>query len=117
MSEYRRRFEELHQFFAGYFYQDWSRVFDWKDETPNFQAVVRHFKATNPPNFINKVNNQLEELIRFELNEFELKKALNELGSNYFVGNDNDNYQQWLIEISIILNDLNEKGKVLLEIE
>ncbi len=117
MSEYRRRFEELHQFFAGYFHQDWGRVFDWKNETPNFQAVVRHFKATNPPAFIIKVRNQLEDFIHYNLDEPELKKALLELGNNYFIDEESGTYRDWLEEIQRILDDPTEKGKVLLEIE
>ena len=117
MSVYRQRFGELHQFLAGYFHQDWSRVFDWKHETPNFRAVVRHFKATNPPNFILKVRNQLEDLRRYDLDEAGLKQALGELGCNYFVDPETGTYRQWLDQTQLILDDPTEKGKVLMEIE
>lgn len=117
MSEYRQRFDELYQFFAGYFHQDWSRVFDWKEETPNFVSVVRHFKATNPKQIILKVRNQLEDLLEYELSESELKRALTELGSNYYSQTDGKKYREWLENVLLILDDPTEKGKVLREIE
>ncbi len=117
MNEYRHRFDELHQFFAGYFHQDWSRVFDWKNEFPNFAPVVRHFKATNPQQTILKVRNQLEDFISYDLDENELKKALTDLGSSYFPKSNKETYKVWLKNILIILDDPTEKGLVLREIE
>ncbi len=117
MSIYRQRFEELYQFFAGYFHQDWSHTFDWKNDLPNFAPVVRHFKATNPKPYILKVRNQLEDLLQYDLDESELQKALSELGSNYFPKQNSETYRNWLKMILEILNDPTEKGKVLTEIE
>lgn len=117
MSEYRRRFDELYQFFAGYFHQDWSRVYDWKNEPPNFASVVRHFKATNPKPIILKVRNQIEDLLQYELNENELKQALSELGSNYYPNSEKQTFRLWLQEVLILLDDPTEKGMILREIK
>ena len=117
MSEYRNRFDELHQFFAGYFHQDWSRVYDWKEQQPNFTAIVLHFKVTNPQTSILKTRNQLEEFLQYNLDETELIRVLNELGSNYYATQNNQTYRSWLEEILLILNNPAEKGVVLKEIE
>lgn len=116
MSDYRKRFDELHQFLACYFFQDWSRIYDWKEEQPNFSAVVRHFKATNPLLTIQQVRNQLENFLQYDLDETELERALLDLGSNFSVTQNNQTYRMWLKEILSILNDPTEKGVVLREI-
>ena len=115
MSEYRQRFDELYQFFAGYFHQDWSRVFDWRESPHNFRLVVRHFKAVNPKPIVQRVRNELEDFLSYELNKNDLKNALVELGCNFYP-KDGD-YRKWLKEVFEILNDPTEKGEVLREIE
>jgi hypothetical protein len=117
MNEYRQKFDELYQFFAGYFHQDWSRVYDWKYENPNFINVVNHFKATNPKPIILKVRNQLEDFLQYELDETELKNILSELGSSFYPEPDGHTYRAWLEQILLMLDDPAEKGKVLREIE
>lgn len=117
MSEYRQKFDELYQFFAGYFHQDWSRVYDWQDEPPNFTLVISHFKVTNPKPTILKVRNQLEDFLQYDLNDIELKQALNDLGCNYYPKDTNEDYRNWLNDILTVLGDPNDEGKVLREIE
>ena len=115
MNEYRQRFDELYQFFAGYFHQDWSRVFDWKESPADFRLVVRHFKAVNPKMIVARVRNQLEDFLSYDLTENDLKDALLNLGCNYYPKD--PAYRNWLNAVLGILNDPTEKGEVLREIE
>ncbi len=117
MSEYRQRFDELYQFFAGYFHQDWIRVYDWEDEPPTYASVIGHFKVTNPKLTVHKVRNQLEDFLHYNLDESELKQALNELGCNYYPNDTKEKYRSWLEDILMVFDDPNEEGRVLREIE
>lgn len=115
MSNYRFKFPELYQFFGGYFYQGWSADYRW-ESSPNFAAVVRHFKAVNPPPTVNRVRVELEELLHLDLDAPELDAALNELGCNFYASPENLNAAEWLAKILEILNESPTKARVLREL-
>ena len=117
MNDYRFKFAELYQFFGGYFYQGWATDYRWEGVSPNFAAVVRHFKAVNPPATIGRVKNQLEDLLALELGEKELTAALNELGNNYYPLAEQLSNRRWLEQILEILRESPTKSRVLRELQ
>lgn len=117
MNEYRNRFAELYQFFGGYFYQGWANDYNWETARPNFAAVVRHFKAVNPPVTVTRVKNELEDLLNLDLSEDELSKVLTELGSNFYAPAENLVHRQWLENILNILNESPTYARVLRELK
>jgi len=113
---YRFKFPELYQFFGGYFYQGWSADYRWENSTPDYAAVVRHFKAVNPPLTVNRVRIELEELLSLALDDAELNAALNELGSNFYAPAENLDSAAWLKQILQILDESPTKSRVLREL-
>lgn len=116
MSNYRFNFPELYQFFGGYFYQGWSADYRWENAKPDFAAVVRHFKAVNPPLTVNRVRAELEELLALSLDEARLNSALTELGSNFYPPAENLRSSEWLKKILEILDESPTRSRVLREL-
>jgi hypothetical protein len=116
LNNYRFKFPELYQFFGGYFYQGWSSDYRWENSKPNFTAVVRHFKAVNPPSTVYRVRLELEELLQQVLNEAELNAALIDLGSNFYPPGENLETRAWLFKVLEILDESPTKSKVLREL-
>ena len=113
---YRFKFPELYQFFGGYFYQGWAADYRWENAKPNSASVVRHFKAVNPPQTVNRVRIEMEELLRLALEENELTAALTALGSNFYPPAENIDNSGWLRKILEILDESPTKSKVLREL-
>lgn len=118
MNKYHSRFPQLFQFFGGYFYQGWASDYRWDGTAPDFRAVVRHFKAVNPPATVVGVGNEMEDLLALGLADMELKEALTDLGNNYYptAGGSGSDYHQWLEELLGILRESPVKSKVLREV-
>ena len=117
MDNYSFRFPDLYQFFGGYFYQGWTAGYKWEGTSANFTAVVRHFKAVNPPQMVSRVQNQLQELLSLELSENDLNDALIALGSNFYPPSEKLNSREWLERIAEILRETSTKPRVLREIQ
>lgn len=117
MNDYRFKFTELYQFFGGYFYQGWAADYRWEKGGANFAAVVRHFKAINPPVTVGRVKNELEDLLALEFDEEKLTAVLNELGNNYYPLPNESNNRQWLEQILEILHESPTKSRVLRELQ
>lgn len=117
MNKYPQKFPELYQFFGGYFYQGWATDYRWEGNSPNFNAVVRHFKAVNPPATVMNVRTELEELLAIELSEEELSQALKHLGSNFYPTGQNLTFHQWITQILEILNESQSMARVLRELQ
>ncbi len=116
MIDYRFKFPELYQFFGGYFYQGWATDYRWDGAKPNSEAVVRHFKAVNPPQTVNKVRNELEDILSENLEESDLNEILTELGSNFYPSAENLNYRQWIEKIITVLAESPTKARILREL-
>lgn len=116
MNDFQFKFPELYQFFGGYFYQGWSADYRWEGAKPNFAAVVRHFKAVNPPPTVARVRNELEDLLASNYEEENLNAALKELGSNFYPAAESLTYRKWLENILEILKESPTKAKVLREL-
>lgn len=116
MSSYRFKYPELYQFFGGYFYQGWATDYRWENAKPNSAAVVRHFKAVNPPATVNRVRIELEELLLQSLGEEDLHAALTELGSSFYPPAENLDSAGWLRKLLEILDESPTKSRVLREL-
>lgn len=113
---YRFTFPELYQFFGGYFYQGWPADYRWENSRPEFSAVVRHFKAVNPPLTVNKVRIELAELLSLPIDDVELDRVLTELGSNFDSAADDNLPSVWLARILAIIDESPTRAKVLREL-
>jgi hypothetical protein len=117
VNGYRNKFAELYQFFGGYFYQGWTSDYNWESARPSFAAVVRHFKAVNPPSTVTRVKNELEDLLSINLGETELSGVLGELGSNFYPPAENLTSEQWLESILTVLRESPTTARVLRELK
>ena len=113
---YRFKFPELYQFFGGYFYQGWAADYRWESARPNSMAVVRHFKAVNPPSTVNRARIELEELLTQALGEDDLSVVLTELGSSFYPPSENLDSAGWLRKLLEILDESPTKSRVLREL-
>ncbi len=116
MNDYRYKFAELYQFFGGYFYQGWASDYNWETAKPDFAAVVRHFKAVNPPKTVTIIKNELEDLLSLDLGEEDLTAVLTELGSNFHAPAENLTNRQWLENILNVLRESPANARVLREL-
>lgn len=117
MNDYRSKFVELYQFFGGYFYQGWAADYNWETSRPNFAAVIRHFRAVNPPLTVTRVKNELEDLLSLDLREDDLNGVLNELGSNFYPPAENLTSKQWIENILVVLRESPTTARVLRELK
>jgi hypothetical protein len=78
MKSYTDQFPALYQFLGGYFNQDWKEFYDWQDETPNFEAVVRYYKSVTSPTVIAQVLQELQEFLGLPLSDEELEEIVNQ---------------------------------------
>lgn len=115
ISSYKARYPELYQFFAGYFYQGWVSDYRWDLSEPSFKAVVRHFRAVNPPSVVEAVRNQLDELRAADLGNDYLTEALFELGSGFNPGFEGLSESEWLDQIAEVLSESAAASMVLRE--
>jgi hypothetical protein len=115
-TSYKGEYPELYQFFAGYFYQGWVSDYRWDVSEPSFAAVVRHFRAVNPPLVVEAVRNQLDQFISSDgYNNDDLTKALFELGSGFNPGFEGLSESAWLKQIAEILSESAATSVVLRE--
>lgn len=116
MNDYRYKFPELYQFFGGYFYQGWASDYRWEGKKPNSDAVIRHFKAVNPPQTVSKVRNELEDFLSENLEDDATAEFLSQLGSSFFPSAENLNNRQWLEKILNTLAESPTKARILREL-
>lgn len=113
---YKGRYPELYQFFAGYFYQGWISDYKWDVSEPSFRAVVRHFRAVNPPVIVEAVRNQLDDLISSDRdNNDDLTKVLFELGNGFNPDFEGLSESDWLKQIAEVLSESASTSVVLRE--
>ena len=91
--------------------------YNWETAKPDFSAVVRHFKAVNPPTTVTRVKNELEDLLSLDLEEEKLTDVLAELGSNFHAPAENLTNRQWLENILNILRESPTTARVLRELK
>ena len=116
MGDYQFKYPELYQFFGGYFYQGWAADYRWETSAPNSAAVVRHFKAVNPPIAVMRVRLELEALLGENLSDGALQQALAELGSSFYAAAEKLTHRAWLAQILHILDESPTEARILREL-
>lgn len=105
MIQYEKLYPKLKYLFSAYFHQDWKLVYDWQGEKPSFQAVVHDFKKSNPKETVVKAIQELEQLLKQDLAENDLREILSQLGSEIYVSGLGLTYREWLKAILTVLNE------------
>lgn len=115
-NDSRRRYPELYQFFAGYFYQGWAEDYRWDTTEPSFKPVVRHFRAVNPQSLVHTVRDQLTHLaLSSNSSEDTIAKTLAELGSAFDPGSEGLTNIEWIENIVNVLSESASTAVVLRE--
>ena len=97
MARYAVLYPELYQFLGGYFHQDWV-------DSDSFEDVVRDFLARNPAATIRQATRELEEFMRLDIPENELRDILrHDLRSYVRAPGMGLTYRQWLEAVLHIL--------------
>lgn len=109
-------FPELYQFFGGYFYPGWPADYRWAGEAPNFVAVVRHFRAVNPPATVVRLRGELADLASKGFAEPELARTIAELGSGFDAAAAGLLFSEWLEKIIETIDESPTTARVLPEI-
>ncbi len=98
----------------AYLERGWETEYDWRGQEPTFEAVVRHFVAINPPEFVNRAIAEMRCLLAQPLGERLLAEivkhdfcvAYDPLGKGL-------SYRQWLEVVASILEEPRETAKEL----
>jgi hypothetical protein len=106
IEDFSSQFYSLSQFLGGYFHQFWKEVIDWRDETPNFESIVRFYKSDNPRMTVEQTIIELQKFLSLPLSE----KKLGEILDRDFGIAFNPTYidltdRKWLESILKILKD------------
>lgn len=113
---YRSQYPELYQFFAGYFYQGWASDYRWDGSEPSFRAVVRHFRAVNPPIVVEAARGQLDQLISIHAGDVErLGKALFDLGNGYDPSSEGLSISDWTEKVAEVMSESAASSMILRE--
>lgn len=111
MSDYQKKFPELYQLLGGFFHQDWIHVFDWQDQPPMFEGVVRYYKTKAKQEFINRDAEELKDFLNLGLSESEVEDVMDEWNVAYYPYGRKITYNKWLQGILVLLEEPMEKTK------
>lgn len=104
--DYNKEFPNF-GYVLGYFHQSWSAVYDWRDEKPSFESVVRYCKTHNGLNRISLAAQEGAKLLRIPLNEEDFEEAVDEFTTSGF--SPLDTYRQFFERVLEILEEPMEK--------
>lgn len=111
MSDYQKKFPELYQLLGGFFHQDWVHVFDWKDQSPTFEGVIRYYKNKAKQGSINQDVKELKVFLSLGLSESEVEDVMDEWSVAYYPYGRKITYNKWLQSILDVLEEPVEKTK------
>jgi hypothetical protein len=64
-GKYSKQFPEIRSIFGGYFHEDMFDGYEWNDNKPDYQAVVRYMKSIQPEDYLSaKLNHYALEVHR-----------------------------------------------------
>ena len=114
MINYEKKFPDLGQFFGGYFHQDWGYDYNWQGKEPNFEDVVKVYKAEDTPQGVERTIAELEELLSLPLETDELRRiVIEEFGSFYLARKRGFTTHEFLLAVLKILKEPNSNFKLL----
>ena len=94
----REPWNTIHNFFAGYFHQD------WKEDDPNVDAVVQRYMRDSTTQEIRDLIEDIEEYMRDHLDDADLLRLLFEdLGCFYLPTADGLTARQWMTHVVDLL--------------
>lgn len=112
MNEYKKNFPELYQYLGGLFHQDWSYVFDWKGQPPDYKGVVRYFKVRNSKSLEKSELKDLKTFLSLNLSEDAIEQVMTrEFKIGIRPAFWNLTHKLWLENILQILEEPMEKTK------
>jgi CdiI immunity protein len=113
----KSKFPKLCNLLGAYFHQDWKYDYDWKQNQPNFEEVVRFYKISNPVNTVSQATEELRKFLNLQLTEADLDDILQGIGVCYNPKARKMTYHQWLESILHILEDSSDNISYLQETE
>lgn len=109
--DYLKEFSEI-SFLLGYFHQDWVASYDWKENEPKFQPVIRSFNTENSIEVIEQLISEIESFLKLSLTKEELETIMvEELGCEYTPRSQGLSKIQFLEESLKILQEPMEVSK------
>lgn len=112
MKIYEEKFPILYQYLGGLFHQDWIHVFDWKEQKPHFEGVIKYFKIRNSKCYEKEEMKELKMFLELNLIDAEIENVMRKdfnLGIRpaYW----NLTHKEWLERVLEILEEPMEKTR------
>jgi hypothetical protein len=102
LMKYDDSYPKLGQFLGGYFHQSWPG--DHVLAGASFEDIVHYFQVMNPAATVTQTTRELEEFLRLELSEKDLRDILlHEFNSQWRAAGLGLTYRQWLEAVLAIL--------------
>ena len=93
----------------GYLHQDWKDDYDWEGAEPMFEAVVRHYKAENPPTTVKQATQELNQFLALPLSDKKLHRIVEEEFHSWYTPRTRDmDKRQFLEAVLSILKEREE---------
>ena len=106
MINHKERFPNLYQFLGSYFNQSWKEFYDWKDATPNFEAVVNYYKSISSTADIRQVSKELRDFLALSIDEKDFEVIVRDEFFVWFTLRSRGmNKRQWLEAVLKILDE------------
>jgi CdiI immunity protein len=103
MNNYEDKFPELYQYLGGLFHQDWKDVFDWNNEKPSFEGVVRYFKVLNQECYKQDESASLKKFLLLNLSSDDVENILRKWNIAFRPAYINLTHKEWLERVLEIL--------------
>lgn len=109
--DYLKEFSEI-RFLLGYFHQYYVVLYNWGENEPTFQPLIRYFKLDNGSEVIEKLISEIDKFLSLPLNneEFEII-MVEELGCEFTPRSQGLDKRQFLEKSLEILKEPMEKTK------
>jgi hypothetical protein len=113
VADFTERFPNLYQFLSAYFTQDWKELYDWQEQSPNFEEVVRYYKTTNSPPIVYKTSQELQSFLNLSLGLREFERVLRDEFMVWHTPRSRGmNKKQWLEAVLGVLQESGTQSKL-----
>lgn len=114
MGKYAEQFPNLKYLLSAYFHEDMFDGFEWKNEKPSYQTIIKYFKTHDSPARNQKILGELKEFLKIsrDWDEDELENVLlNNFGNFIYAPGVGITYSEFLERILEILEEPTEKTR------